>query len=138
MGLEIKTSDNEKSFRIGYFGFSFIRRFFLLHYGTEVHDEYLAMLRNLTFDTEEIFFFSEKFYEKIDDLSILIDHSDCDGELTSEECKRLKPCLFVDEDTIIKALPDFKEPERYFPLMYEFIDLINYCASNPEVKLIFG
>ena len=137
MGLEIMTSDNEKSFRIGYFGFSFIRRFFLLHYGTEVHDEYMVLLRNLTFDPEGVFFFTEKFYEKIGDLSILIDHSDCDGELTSEECRKLKPCLFVDEDRIIKSLPDFNKPEKYFPLMYEFIELISYCADNPEVKLIF-
>lgn len=137
MGLEIMTSDNEKRFRIGYIGFTMMRRFFLLHYGTEVHDEYLSMLNNISFENEEVFFLSEKFYEKIGDLAILIDHSDCDGELTSEECRKLKPCLFVDEDMIIKYLPDFNKPEKYFPLMYEFIELISYCADNPEVKLIF-
>lgn len=140
MGLDIRTSDDERDFHIGYMGFSTMRSFFILHYSEDSYIAYNNVLRasmTWSINADRVF---NRILKKIGDLSILIDHSDCDGELTSEECKKLKPCLFVDEDKInAQSTVDNNEYyNRIIKKMYEFIDLIDYCASNPEVKLIFG
>lgn len=141
MGLDIMTSDGEKNFHIGYIGFSNMRAFFILHYGEELYKNYNEILRApMRWDVhlDKLF---EEICEKIGDLSIIIDHSDCDGELTSDECKKLLPSLIVDENKI-KSMENYDNNPKYFEriikLMYEFIDIIDYCAKDDGVKLIFG
>lgn len=127
MGLDIISSDNEKHFHIGYVGFHNLRSCFLLHYGEDLYHDY----KNLIFSIED-----DEFYERIGDLEILIDHSDCDGELSSNECKLLKEFLIVDEKSV--KLHNENNSDRIIELMYEFIDLIEYCADNDDVTLLFG
>ena len=58
-----------------------------------------------------------------------------------QECKKLLPCLHIDEEKIKNSEGYENNPEyteRIIKLMYEFKDLISYCAENPEVKLLFG
>lgn len=140
MGLDIVTSDYEKDFHIGYIGFSNMRAFFILHYDEESYYNYCNVLRGLLRPTPESEALYQKIFEKIDNLSILIDHSDCDGELTSDECKKLLPCLFVDEDKIngVSSVENNEYYNRIIGKMYEFIELVNYCASNDKIKLLFG
>lgn len=139
MGLDIVTSDYEKDFHITYFGFSNMRAFFILHYDEESYYNYQEVLRGLIIPNPESEALYQKIFQKIDDLSILIDHSDCDGELTSSECKSLQRCLFVDEDKIKKVYSgNLEYAERMIQLMYEFIELVKYCANNDEIKLLFG
>ena len=140
MSLDIVTSDYEKDFHIGYIGFSNMRAFFILHYDKESYDNYQNVLRGLLHPTDESEALYQEIFEKIGDLSIIIDHSDCDGELTSEECKKLKPCLFVDEEKINaeSTVENNEYYNRIIKKMYEFIDLVDYCANHPECKLLFG
>ena len=141
MGLGILTSDGEKDFNISYFAFADLKSFFLLHYGEDLYNEYRRLLMSACAHIpQEINISEEEFDKRVGALTILIDHSDCDGELTSEECKLLKDCLFVDEDKIrgveiYKNNPKFVE--RVIKLMYEFVDIVEYSANN-GVKLLFG
>lgn len=139
MGLDIWASDDTKTFHIGYIGFSKMRALFILHYGKELFEDYNNILKaTIKWDMKIDAKFDE-LLEKVDDLSILIDHSDCDGELSSDECKRLLKCLFVDEEKIKSLSVERNEYyERMISMMYEFIDLIRYCAKRDDVKLIFG
>ena len=97
MGLDIFSSDDVKSFYISYISFSRMRAFFVLHYGETLYHVYDEIIKNLGYCEDRIWF---DLCDKIGDLSILISHSDCDGKLTPNECKKLKKCLFVDEDKI--------------------------------------
>ena len=140
MGLDIYSSDDEKNFHIGYIGFSNMRSFFILHYSRESYEDYMLILRaTIRWDDN-----ADKLFDgicaNVGDLSILLAHSDCDGELTSDECKQLLPCLFVDEDKIRaeSSVENNEYFERMIKLMHEFIDLIKYCADHDDVKLIFG
>ena len=137
MGLDIWTSDRELDFHIGYFGFTRMRAFFVLHYGESLYNDYEEIIKS-TMALKEPAIDEDKFCEKVGDLNIILEHSDCDGELSSQECKLLKPCLFVEEEAILKIYPNHEYANRIIQLMYEFIDLIKYCASNSDVKLIFG
>lgn len=143
MGLDIYSSDDIKNFHIGYMGFSTMRSLFILHYSKKLFNDYNTILRaTIKWDEKADVIFNE-LLEEIGDLSILIDHSDCDGELTSDECKKLKPCLIVDEDKIKSVLSEDKEYNigyvgRLNKLMYDFIDIVDYCAKHDNVKLIFG
>lgn len=111
MGLDIWTQDGVRNFHIGYISFSNMRACFLISYGEK----------------------------EIGDLSILINHSDCDGELSVEECKKIRPCLKVNENEIMGK--SVVENERYYRRlihqMYEFIEIIEYAIQN-NTKLIFG
>lgn len=135
MGLDIFSSDDVKSFYISYISFSRMRGFFVLHYGETLYHVYDEILKNLGYCEDRIWF---DLCDKIGDLSILISHSDCDGKLTLDECKKLRKCLFVDEDKI-KASEYSSDEYRInmIKLMYEFIDLIDYAVKN-NVELIFG
>ena len=135
MGLDIYSSDGAKDFHITYISFSRMRAFFILHYGETLYQVYNEILKNLGFCNDGVWF---DLRDKVGDLSILISHSDCDGKLTSDECKKLRECLFIDEYKI-KALEYSNEEYRIkmIGLMYEFIDLVNYAAEN-NVELIFG
>ena len=141
MGLDIWTSDDKKNFHIGYIGFTKMRSFFVRHYGKELYDDYEEIVKaTMAFIPAETVVDEDEFYKQIGDLSILINHSDCDGELSSEECQVLKSCLFVDEEKIRSLKIYNNNPEyveRMIKKMYEFIDLINYSATE-NVKLIFG
>lgn len=136
MGLDIYSSDEMKSFHIGYISFSRMRAFFVLHYGETLYHVYDEILKNSGFCDDGVWF---DLCDKVGDLSILISHSDCDGELSSDECKLLINSLFVDEEKI-KSLSyaDEEYRNRMIRLMYEFITLIRYCAENDDVELIFG
>ena len=140
MGLDIMTSDNKKNFHIGYIGFTIMRSLFILHYGKELYKDYNNICEATLSLSNEFDDSYNKLLEKIGDLSILIDHSDCDGELTSDECKQLLPCLFVDEEKIKNkaSIENQEYLNRMIKNMYEFIDLIDYCAKNNNIKLIFG
>ena len=136
MGLDITSSDNEKSFRIGYLSFTVMRSFFVLHYSKELYYKYREIIDRLGFCSDEEW---ENVYNNVNNLDILLKHSDCDGELSSDECKLLINSLFVDEEKI-KSLSyaDEEYRNRMIRLMYEFITLIRYCAENDDVELIFG
>lgn len=138
MGLAIYSSDDTKNFRIGYIGFSTMRSFFILHYSKKLFEDYNTILATIKWD-EKVDVIFDELLEEIGDLSILINHSDCDGELSSDECKKLRKCLVVDEDKIKSVLSENIEyADRIIKLMYEFIDLINYCAEHDDIELIFG
>lgn len=135
MGLDIYSSDEVKSFHIGYLSFSRMRAFFVLHYGETLYHVYDEILKNLGFCDDEVWF---GLCDKVGDLSILISHSDCDGELTSDECKKLRECLFIDEHKIKSLEYSYEEYRiKMIGLMYEFIDLVDYAVEN-NVELIFG
>lgn len=137
MGLDICSSDDTKNFHIGYIGFSTMRSFFILHYSRKLFEDYNTILRaTIKWDEKADVIFDE-LLEEIGDLSILINHSDCDGELSSDECKKLRKCLVVDEEKI-KSLSTVQNYENTISNMYEFIDLIDYCAEHDDVILIFG
>lgn len=135
MGLDIFSSDEVKNFHIGYLSFSRMRAFFVLHYGETLYRVYDEILKNLGYCDDGVWF---DLCDKIGDLSILISHSDCDGKLTSDECKKLRECLFIDENKI-KSLEYSYEEYRItmIGLMYEFIDLVDYAVEN-NVELIFN
>ena len=139
MGLDIWSSDDTKNFHIGYMGFNRMRSFFILHYSKKLFEDYNTILRaTIKWDekTDVIFY---ELLEEIGDLSILINHSDCDGELSSDECKKLKSCLFVDDDKIKSVLSgNIEYADRIIKLMYEFIDMVEYCAKHENIELIFG
>ena len=141
MGLDIWSSDDEKHFHIGYIGFSTVRSYFILHYSIELYNDYEDILKAVTLFSYESSVDEDEFQSKLGDLDILISHSDCDGELTSSECKQLLPCLVVDEDKITSLEKYSNNPkynDRIIKLMYDFIDLVEYCAKDSSVKLIFG
>lgn len=139
MGLDICSSDDTKNFHIGYMGFSRMRSFFILHYSKKLFEDYNTILRaTIKWDEKADVIFDE-LLEEIGDLSILINHSDCDGELSSDECKKLRKCLVVDEEKIKSVLSgNIEYTDRTIKVMYEFIDLIDYCAEHDDVILIFG
>lgn len=139
MGLSIVTSDYEKDFNIGYIGFATLRAYFVLCYNPSLHYSYQELMKyydRCWYDELECPIDVDKLDEQLGDLRILIWHSDCDGELTSEECKKLLPYLKIDESLISSTLGEYNY--RTVKLMHEFKELIKYCAENNEVKLLFG
>ena len=137
MGLDIYSSDDTKNFHIGYIGFSTMRSFFILHYSKKLFEDYNTILcATIKWDEKADVIF-DKLLEEIGDLSILINHSDCDGELSSDECKKLRKCLVVDEEKI-KSLSTVQNYENMINTMYEFIDLIDYCAEHDDMGFYLG
>ena len=68
------------------------------------------------------------------DLLILINHSDIDGELNSFECKRLLPYLNINPRLIKEYISD---SEFLIKKMNEFKEIVEY-GDTEDVKLIFG
>ena len=64
-----------------------------------------------------------------DDLDLLIWHSDCDGTLSSEECKRIYG--------VLKDMELLAEDERYKDTYEKLRNIIKHCAESGET-LIFG
>lgn len=146
MGLDIWSSDYVKDFHIGYIGFKNMRGLFILPYGVDLYGDYLKWAK---WSTQIIWgringscpIDEYKFNEEIGDLSILIYHSDADGELSSDECKKLINTLSINEELIRKTVLYFNDEsyvEDLIKRMYEFKKLIEYCAEHDDVKLIFG
>lgn len=139
MGLDIITTDNERHFHIGYIGFATLRAYFVLCYNPSLHHSYQELMKyhvRCWYDELECPIDVDKLDKRLGDLRILIWHSDCDGELTSEECKKLLPYLKIDEDLISSTLGEYNY--RTVKKMHEFKALIKYCASYDDVKLLFG
>lgn len=139
MGLDIYTTDDEKNFHIGYISFSNMRGFFILAHDETSYKIYNTILKNLFMPQIEINELYDIIFSQIGDLKILIDHSDCDGTLTPEECRKLKPFLIVDEEKImsVSKVENLGYYKRIIEKMYRFIDLVDYAAVN-NVDLIFG
>lgn len=133
MGLDIITSDKRKTFHSGYISFSLMRSYFVLPYGRVLYGVYAKIIKFQPVSNECY----DDFLEKIGDLSILIDHSDCDGELSSDECKRLLPALTVDEDKISRLDHAEDRKKQIIERMYDFIDLVRYCSEHDDIKLLF-
>lgn len=136
MGLDIISSDGVKHFHIGYFGFTHMRSYFVLHYGRDLYDDYQKLIEwstRITWSDSDIPcpVNEDDFQDKIGDLSILVNHSDCDGELTPSECEKLIKVLFVDEDKIKELeVGNPKYRSNIIKQMYEFIKLVEYSADN--------
>ena len=112
MGLDIVSSDWVCDFHIGYVGFFTMRTYFVLQLSKELYDDY----RSLAHEGYDSPVDEDAFSEAIGDLYILLSHSDCDGELSVDECRRLKEVLFVDEDLIKTRLDN-----EYNPRMIKLI-----------------
>lgn len=126
MGLDLKAKGYEgESFRVGYIGFGWIRRCIANSYNEEFGKLYERPYVEYPFKgyaQAEV----DRWNEICDDdLDILLNHSDCDGKLTWQECKK-----------IIKALDkiDFKYPDEwrqdYKEKYYVLKEMIRYCAEN--------
>lgn len=143
MGLDIDSSDDEKHFHIGYIGFTIMRSLFILSHDKEKYEQYLKMVNSSTFWGESDYTDDDWdiFYESLGDLSILINHSDVDGILTSDECKGLLNELNIDIDKIYNdstiAENNPNACNKYINSMREFKDIVKYAAEN-NVNLIFG
>lgn len=126
MGLDLRAKGYEgEEFSIGYIGFGWIRRCIANSYNEEFGKLYEKPYINFGF--REYTQAEVDRWNEIcdDDLDILLNHSDCDGKLTWQECKK-----------IIKALNkiDFKYPDEwrqdYKEKYYILKDMIRYCAEN--------
>lgn len=137
MGLNISTKDERKQLGIGYFTFTKIRGLFVLGYfGKDYYEWYGDIVKRIDNVTEGEW---EGFNKLIEDLSILINHSDIDGKLTVNECKRLYPYLVINYDYAKENL-DYHDEERFkmnFVIMSDFKDLVKYAIDNDE-ELIFS
>ena len=121
MGLDIFSNDEKMNYYSGYVTFAHIRGLFAAHYDKSLYREYILM-EPISFD-------------KVGDLAIILEHSDVDGELTSQECQKLLPCLLIDEE-LIQSIVD--KADYFIEKMYEFRNIVQYCAENSQVKLVFG
>lgn len=137
MGLDIITSDDGMDFHISYLRFTNMRAFFILHYSEDAYYDYRFIIDSVLNPITEINVRYQRVFEKIGDLRILVDHSDCDGELTPDECGKLRPCLFVDEEKIHSVTANTEYANDTIELMYSFIELVEYSIDN-DVKLIFA
>lgn len=138
MGLDIISEDGKKSFHITYFGFTNMRLNFLLSQDILLYEAYKLLMRTyIMIERNELIDDLDEIIQKHtpNDLLILINHSDVDGELSPLECERLFEILNVDENLI-----RIYQPENYEGIvkkMYEFLDILKYGFEN-DVKLIFG
>ena len=144
MGLCLVTSDDKKSLAIGYFTFSHMRSYFILSYKEKWYSYYRQELvksvddfcSDTTISAREI---AEDllFQKEMGDLNILINHSDCGGELTYEECVKLRPALKINKGRMEKYITGDRDVDFYISYMEDFIELIDYCIDN-HVTLLFG
>jgi len=125
MGLDLRANDYpNEPLHIGYIGFGIVRKQIAKSYNEELgklYEKTYSMFDNQL--TEE----EGSRYNEIcdDDLDILLNHSDCDGKLTTQECKK-----------IIKSLNkfEFQYPDEwrqdYKEKYYVLKDMIDWCAKN--------
>lgn len=123
MGLDIFSDDEKMNYYSGYITFAHIRGLFAAHYDTSLYREYVLM--------------NPIPLDNVGDLAIILEHSDVDGELTSQECQKLLPCLLIDEE-LVQSIVNTDKADWFIEKMYEFRNIVQYCAENPQVKLIFG
>ena len=136
MGLDIWSDDDKKIFHISYFGFNNLKKGFLISYNYEMYLLYKSFIEGYVEDNERLVeMLDEAIQSHIpNDLLILINHSDVDGELDSFECKRLLPYLNINPKMIKKHM---NNSEFLIKKMNEFKEIIEY-GGNEDVKLIFG
>lgn len=136
MGLDIWSEDDEKFFHISYFGFSDLKKSFLLSYNYDVYVLYVLFIEAYMKDNERLVELLDEMLQLYipNDLLILINHSDIDGELNSFECKRLLPYLNINPRLIKEYISD---NEFLIKKMNEFKEIVEY-GDTEDVKLIFG
>lgn len=136
MGLDIWSEDDKKFFHISYFGFSDLKKSFLLSYNYDVYVLYVLFIEAYMKDNERLVELLDEMLQLYipNDLLILINHSDIDGELNSFECKRLLPYLNINPRLIKEYISD---NEFLIKKMNEFKEIVEY-GDTEDVKLIFG
>lgn len=136
MGLDIWSEDDEKIFHISYFGFNDLKKGFLISYNYDVYMLYKLFIEAYMKEEERLVELLDEMLQLYipNDLLILINHSDIDGELDSFECKRLLPYLNINPRLIKEYISD---SEFLIKKMNEFKEIVEY-GDTEDVKLIFG
>lgn len=126
MGLDLRANGYPKeALHIGYIGFGTVRKQIAKSYNEELGELYEKQYKGFcdyVYTDEEV-----NRYNEIcdDDLDILLNHSDCEGKLTYQECKK-----------IINALNkfEFKYPDEwrqdYKEKYYVLKNMIEWGANN--------
>ena len=137
MGLDIWSEDDEKFFHISYSGFTDLKKGFLITYNYDVYMLYKLFIEAYMKDNERLVELIDEMLQLYipNDLLILINHSDIDGELDSFECKRLLPYLNINPK-LIKNYINQQNSEFLIKKMNEFKEIVKY-GSIEDVKLIF-
>jgi hypothetical protein len=86
----------------------------------------MRLAKEINMDLEQMEGFSgnRKFSEFTDDIIPLLDHSDCDGILTPDECKKVAPRL----RELVKSWPDEYDRNRAL----ELADGMEQAAKSGE------
>lgn len=136
MGLDIWSEDDEKFFHISYFGFNDLKKGFLISYNYDVYMLYKLFIEAYMKEEERLVELLDEMLQLYipNDLLILINHSDIDGELDSFECKRLLPYLNINPRLIKEYISD---SEFLIKKMNEFKEIVEY-GDTEDVKLIFS
>lgn len=136
MGLNIKSEDDEKFFHISYFEFSDLKKGFLLNYNYDVYMLYKLFIEAYMKNNERLVELLDEMLQLYipNDLLILINHSDVDGELDYFECERLLPYLNINTKLIKECIDS--NSEFLINKMNKFKEIIEY-GCNENVKLIF-
>lgn len=136
MGLDIWSEDDEKFFHISYFGFNDLKKGFLISYNYDVYMLYKLFIEAYMKEEERLVELLDEMLQLYipNDLLILINHSDIDGELDSFECKRLLPYLNINPRLIKEYISD---SEFLIKKMNEFKEIVEY-GNTEDVKLIFS
>lgn len=71
---------------------------------------------------------------KHSEINIILEHSDCDGEFTHEEAKKLFPILRVNRSNFKKLTSDIDEKGIYDKFLRVFL----YCSKHPGSKIVFS
>ena len=137
MGLDIRSEDDGKYFHISYFAFSDLRKGFLISYNYDVYMLYKIFIEAYMKDDVRLVELLDEMLQLYipNDLLILINHSDVDGELSSFECKRLLPYLNINPRLIKEHINS--DGEFLIKKMNEFKEIVEY-GDKEDVKLIFG
>lgn len=125
MGLFLHTNDN-KELGVGYITYLNIRRSILYSYDKRLYDLFEADLKNSMFGNNELDITDD--WNKIcnEDLDLLIWHSDCDGKLSSKECKKIYKVL----ENLNFKMPDNLENLRIQDAYYKLKEIIRHCGSS--------
>ena len=123
MGLALTATGFGKTLHIGYGGFSIVRKYIALAYSKKHGEMYSEMLKNIRKPLPEDF--DEKWNEGCnDDLDILLWHSDCDGRLTPQECRKIYRILE-------KMNVEFEENIDYYEDFYKnFVAMLKHCYQR--------
>ena len=136
--MDIWSEDDEKFFHISYYVFTDLKKGFLITYNYDVYMLYKLFIEAYMKDNEKLVELLDEMLQLYipNDLLILINHSDIDGELDSFECKRLLPYLNINPK-LIKNYINQQNSEFLIKKMNEFKEIVEY-GSIEDVKLIFG